>query len=77
MDSTRSPPYTTFKGTWSAAAGATKYELTENGKVVYSGIALTYEYTRAGGGPSVPFQVRACNGAECSAWSASVLPVLR
>lgn len=55
---------------WGAVANATRYEVSRNGSVFYSGTATTIglESGYIGYEPKNVYQLRACNAVGCSAW---------
>lgn len=63
--------FTTYKASWSAVSGATRYEL--NGAASYSGTSTSYSWTQSGAFSSVwTVRVRSCNAVACSEWTAYV-----
>jgi hypothetical protein len=59
-----------YTGQWDATAKATRYEVSRNGTVFYSGTATTIglESGAPGFESGNVYQLRACNAAGCSAW---------
>lgn len=59
-----------YAAQWGAVANATRYEMSRNGNVFYSGTATTIglESGSVGYEPKNIYQLRACNAVGCSAW---------
>jgi hypothetical protein len=77
-DELLSPPKYVADVYWSAAYGATYYELREQkgtaaAATVYSGAATQVTRVAVGNG-SLVYWVRACSANGCSAWSAGASP---
>ncbi len=57
---------------WGSSAGATSYELQDNGSTIYTGISTSFSHTGLAAGSSHTYRVRAINGGVFSAWSSDV-----
>ncbi len=57
---------------WNAVAGATSYQLRDNGSIVYPGASTSYAHTSLSAGSSHSYTVRATNANGSSSYSGSV-----